>query len=66
MVLHNELSMMNMGATGHAAFAAWMRDSLSKRFDTVLQEPVPPVLLSVLEGSAVAPPARDKPGRVKS
>jgi hypothetical protein len=70
MVIHNEPLMMNVGTIGHAAFAAWMKGTLSKRFDTVLQEPLPPALLSVLDGKtevhAVSMPVLDKPGRAMS
>ena len=62
--------MMNAGTVGHAAFAAWMKGTLSKRFDTVLQEPLPPALLAVLEARteahAVSRPVQDKPGRAAS
>ena len=59
--------MMNVGAIGHAALGAWMRGTLSKRFDTILHEPVPPVLLAILDGGTEANagpmPVQDKPAR---
>jgi len=70
MVFHNEPSMMNVGIIGHAAFAVWMQGTLSKRFDTVLHEPMPPALLDILDGraeaNAVSKPVQDKPGRPTS
>lgn len=41
--------MMNAGTISHAAIAAWMQDSLSRRYDTVLREPVPQALLAILD-----------------
>ncbi len=70
MVFHNEPSMMNVGVIGHAAFGAWMREALSKRFDTILHEPVPSVLLAILDGGTKGEdglmPAQDKPGHFES
>ena len=67
MVFHNEASMMTVGTIGHAAFAAWMRGTLSKKFDMVLHEPMPPALLAILNGrteaNVVPKPVQDKRGR---
>ena len=58
--------MMNVGTIGHAAFAAWMQGTLSKRFDTVLHEPLPPALLAVLDAHAVSMRVQDKAGYANS
>ena len=66
MASHRELSMTAAGVVGHAAFAAWMQDSLCQTFDTVLHEPLPHVLLAILdpetEGDADAIPGQGGPG----
>ena len=70
MVFHNELSMMDSGTIGQAAFAAWMQETLSQQFDPVLHEPLPPALQAILggrtEADAALIPAQENPGRAKS
>jgi hypothetical protein len=61
--------MTDAGTIGHVAFAAWMQDNLSERFNTVLDEPVPQVLLAIFdagtEANAASRPVRSQPGRAQ-
>ncbi len=49
-----ELSMVPADIVGHAAFAVWMRESLSQAFNTVLHEPLPQALLAMLDSRTEA------------
>ncbi|MBX9596875.1 MAG: hypothetical protein K2X46_21105 [Roseomonas sp.] len=47
-------SMAGSGAGADAAFDRWLRQELSRLYDSALSEPVPPELLRLLQDDAKA------------